>query len=221
MLGMTVLGAYVTLQGLGRAAGSTRRERRAILPGDGIVERAAFVTDHATTVEAPPEAVWPWLVQMGHGRAGWYTARWVDRLLFPANGPSADAIVPELQGLAVGDFVPDGEPETGCGFTVEVLVPERHLVLHSRTHLPPGWQERFGASIDWSWTFSLTPVAGDPARTRFHFRSRARLAPGWIAVGYWLVLIPADFVMARQMLRGVRRRAEDHRVDHPERGRRP
>jgi hypothetical protein len=61
------------------------------------------------------------------GGAGWYTARWIDRLLFPANGPSATLVVPELQGLAVGDFVPDGPPETKTGFIVEELVSNEVL----------------------------------------------------------------------------------------------
>jgi hypothetical protein len=61
------------------------------------------VTNDGITINAPPDDVWPWLVQMGWG---WYTARWVDRLLFPANGPSATTIVPDLQGLKVGDSSP-------------------------------------------------------------------------------------------------------------------
>jgi hypothetical protein len=81
--------------------------RRCILPGDDIVSRPSYVATHAITIQAPPEAVWPWLVQMGWDRAGWYTPHWVDRLLFPANRPSARQIIADLQGLCVGDFVPD------------------------------------------------------------------------------------------------------------------
>ncbi len=80
------------------------------------------------------------------------------------------------------------------------------LVLHSTEHLPPQFRDRFGAWIDWSWAFVLSDL-GD-GRTRFHFRTRARLGPPWLAAAYWLVLVPADHVMARQMLAGVRRRAE-------------
>jgi hypothetical protein len=196
---------YTVLHWSGRTAGSTGFERRRVVPGDELVAEPTFVTNHATTVAAPPERIWPWLLQMGWHRGGWYTARWVDRLLFPGNLPSADRIVPELQTLAVGDRIPDGAPETGCEFVVEALEPHRHLVLHSRTHLPPGWADRFGATIDWTWAFVLEPMG--PERTRFLFRSRARLAPGWVAAVYWLGIVPADFVMARQMLRGVRERA--------------
>lgn len=201
-----MVGIWATLERLGRAYGSSGAERRCSLPGDELCPAPHFQTDHATTIAAPPKQVWPWLVQMGWGRAQWYTARWVDRLLFPANGPSADRIVPELQGLAIGDRVLDGPPEANCAFVVEVLEPDRVLVLHSREHLPPGWAERFGAWIDFTWAFSLTDC-GDGC-TRFHFRSRARLGPRWVRVFYRVVMVPADFVMARQMLRGVKLRAE-------------
>jgi hypothetical protein len=79
-----------------------------------------------------------------------YTARWVDQLLFPDNLPSADRIVPELQHLGVGDFVPDGPPDTQCGFVVVAEEPERHVVLHSTTHLPLSWRRRGIAGVDWS-----------------------------------------------------------------------
>ena len=89
--------AEAALVHLGRTYGSTREERSRRLPGDEVVADPVVQTDHAITIDAPPSAVWPWLVQMGWGRGGWYTARWVDRVLFPANGPSADRVVPELQ----------------------------------------------------------------------------------------------------------------------------
>lgn len=195
--------AAAVLQRLGRTYGSTPAERAARLPGDHVVPSPEVVTDHAVTIAAPPSAVWPWLVQMGWGRGGWYTARWVDRLLFPANGPSADVVVPDLQDVAVGDFIPDGPPASGCGLVVEELAAERALVLHSTTHVPPRWRDRVTA--DWSWAFVLTPQDGG---TRFHFRSRWVTSPWWFRAGVRLVLVPADLVMSRQMLTGVRRRAE-------------
>lgn len=202
--GAAVVGEAVLIH-FGRTYGSTARERDLVLPGDRIVGRPQVVTDHAVTVDAPPSAVWPWLLQMGWGRGGWYTARWVDRLLFPANGPSADDIIPDLQGLSIGDFIPDGPPETECGMIVEQLEPERALVLHSNSHLPLSWRER--AELDWSWAFVLHPL-DDGRRTRFHFRSRWTTAPWWFTLGGWLVVVPADFVMSRAMLRGVKERAE-------------
>ena len=83
---------------LGRTYGSTPDEHVMRLPGDDIITDPKVQTDHAVTIEAPPSSVWPWLMQMGWGRGGWCTARWVDRLLFPANGPSADRIIPRATG---------------------------------------------------------------------------------------------------------------------------
>jgi len=205
-IGALAATAFAGLHWLGRTAGATRAEQWAALPGDELIEHPMMITTHAITIDTPPDRIWPWLVQMGWHRGQWYTARWVDRLLFPANAPSADRIVPELQHLAVGDWVPDGAPETGCGFWVDILEPNRTLVLHSTEHLPPEFAERFGAWMDWTWAFTLREVG--QGHTRFIFRSRVRLGPRWLAASYWALVIPADFVMARQMLHGVKARAE-------------
>jgi hypothetical protein len=136
--------AELRLMYLGQTYGSTPEERRMTLPGDDIVPDPQVVTNHAITIDAPPESVWPWLVQMGWHRAGWYTARWVDKLLFPANWPSASRIVPGLQEINLGDFIPDGAPETKCGLIVERLEPQRALAPRSTSHLPASWREKHG-----------------------------------------------------------------------------
>jgi hypothetical protein len=190
---------------LGQTYGSTPEERALHLPGDGIVTRPRVVTNHAITIDAPPDDVWPWLVQMGWHRAGWYTARWVDKLLFPLNWPSASRIIPELQHIDVGDFIPDGAPETKCGFIVEQLEPGSAMALHSTSHLPLSLRDR--ASLNWSWAFVLNPIEKGQ-RTRFLFRSRWVTSPWWITLAGWLVIVPADFLMSRDMLHGVKQRAE-------------
>jgi hypothetical protein len=216
--GVVVAGAagYTWLHRLGRTPGSTRAERAASLPGDTLVADPQVVTDHAITIAVPASAVWPWLVQVGWDRGGWYTARWVDALVFPANGPAADRIHPEWQQLAVGDRVLDGPPQTECFFVVAQLESEQHLVLHSRSHLPPGFRDRYHAGIDWSWAFVLRDV-GD-GRTRLHVRTRVRLVPRWLAAGYSAALVPADRIMATQMLHGLKNRAEGHHLGDDPRG---
>ena len=85
-----------------------------------------------------------------------------------------------------------------------------HWSSTRRTHLPAAWRERSTAEMDWSWAFVLVPV-DDGRRTRFVFRSRWVTAPWWLTVGAWLAVVPADFVMSRDMLRGVKARAEQNR----------
>jgi len=206
MLG--VGGAYAALQVLGRRAGSTREERAAALPGDELVNRPQMRTDHAVTVNAPPADVWPWLTQMGWHLAGWYTPRWVDRLLFPDNWTALDHLDPHLvRDLQVGDTIPDGPPGT-AQYEVAQVEPPHQLVLHSTTHIPPGWDTRYGAAFVWTWSLNLTPLSS--GRTRVHLRVRGRGRPWWFIGAYVTGLVPADYVMATGMLRGLRHRVEAH-----------
>lgn len=196
---------YAVLHVLGRRAGSTRQERRARLPGDELVPDPTTVTDHAITVAARAEDIWPWLTQMGWHLSGWYTPGWVDALLFPDNWPSLDRLDPALvRDLVVGDTVPDGPPGTAW-FVVEHVDAPHLLVLHSTTHLPAAWR-RYGAFVDWTWTLHLEDR--HDSRTRVHLRVRGRTAPWWLTLAYTAALVPADYVMAVGMLRGIRDRAE-------------
>lgn len=196
--------AYGVLHHLGSTSGSTCEERRRALPGDDLIEHPTLVTNHAATLRAAPEAVWPWLTQVGWHRAGWYTPRWVDRLLFPDNWPSAEVLDDRwVRDLQVGDRVPDGPPGT-AEFVVEVADAPRTLVLHSRTHLPAEWRERRGASLDWVWTFALDPAPG--GRTRMLVRNRGWVRPGWLDLAYRAAIVPADHVMTRGMFRGLDQR---------------
>jgi hypothetical protein len=204
LLAAGVLAEAVLIR-LGQTYGSTPEERELPLLGDDIVPDPKVVTNHAITIDAPADCVWPWLVQMGWHRAGWYTARWVDQLLFPLNWPSANRIIPELQHIALGDFIPDGAPETKTGMIVERLEPGSAMAMHSTSHLPLSW--RNNASIDWSWAFVLLSL-DEGRRTRFLFRSRWVTAPWWFTLVGWLGVVPADFLMSHDMLQGVKQRAE-------------
>ena len=198
-------GGYATLYRLGQTWGATDQEQQRTLAGDELLPSARAWTTHAITIEAPAPTVWPWLVQMGWGRAGWYTYRWVDRLLFPANGPSADRILPEHQRLQEGDLVPDGPPEVDCWFTVERLEPSRLLILRSTRHLPASWRQR-GLAMEWIWSWHLhEPTSG---RTRVVQRNRMLLDSWWFQRAFLIAIVPADFVMARSHLRGLRDRVE-------------
>jgi hypothetical protein len=208
----SAVAGLLVLHRLGTSYGSTREERRRTLPGDELVRCPQTVATHARTIEAPPEAVWPWLMQVGWHRGGWYTPRWVDVLLFPDNLPSASRLLEVHDDLAVGDCIPDGSPATECGFVVRYVQHASHLVLSSTTHLPLSWRRR-GRTVDWTWAFVLSPVAGGCA-TRLVFRWRGRTHPWWLTAAFHLVIVPADFVMSRGMLRGLARRVEQRQELH-------
>lgn len=205
------MGGYVLLQILGRRAGSTYLERTTTMPGDGIIPNPSITTNHATTINVAPPAVWPWLTQMGWHLGGWYTPRWVDQLLFPNNWPSANRLDTALmRDLHPGDTIPDGPPGTAY-FVVKQAEPPHSLVLYSTTHLPRSWREKLNADISWTWSLKLTAPPNE--HTRLQLRVRGRTRPWWLTACYIAVLVPADFVMARGMLRGIKRRVESRAAD--------
>jgi hypothetical protein len=196
------LAAVYALHRLGRRSGLHPGEAAAALPGDEVVARARWQSTRAITIEAPPERVWPWIVQMGFPshRAGWYTPHWLDQLTFGIEQRSADRIVPELQQLEVGDRVPDSD-DSSVYFTVAEGEPPRALVLHSTRHVI-----RPIRTIDFSWAFVVREIAA--GRSRLLIRARADYTPGRALPFVELVIGPADFVNAGAMLRGIKQRAE-------------
>jgi hypothetical protein len=183
----------------GRRSGVSDEELRRSLPGDELIRHPQLVTDHATTIRAPASEIWPWLVQMGYHRGGWYTNRRLDKLIWHIDNPSEDRIVPELQQLSVGDVVPDGPPGT-ARFRVEALEPDRAIVYldGEGTHIP---------GVAFSWAFALDPI--DERTTRLLVRARASYRPSLaLALLGRLLIGPSDLVMIGQTLRGIKRRVE-------------
>jgi hypothetical protein len=132
------------------------------MAGDDIVPHAKGRTTHAITIDAAAEDVWPWLIQMGYHRAGWYTYPWVDRYVWHVDNPSAAQVIPELQHLSVGDIVPDGEPGTAF-YRIAVSDPPHALVLHSTSHVPQPL--RGSMTVDWTWAVRASRGwRDDPAR---------------------------------------------------------
>jgi hypothetical protein len=156
----------------------------------------------AITIDAPPEDVWPWIVQMGFPshRAGWYTPHWLDRLSFGIKETSADEIRPELQELNVGERVPDSD-DWSAYFTVTAVESPYALVLHSTRHIIKPIR-----TIDFSWAFVLRALPG--GKTRLIIRARTRYTPRWAVLFVELVISPADFANAGGMLRGIKARVE-------------
>jgi PPOX class probable F420-dependent enzyme len=163
-------------------------EARRSLPGDELVADAKIGWTHAITIGARPAAIWPWLVQMGCRRAGWYSYDGLDN----AGVPSADRILPELQRVQVGDILPQ-TPKVEDRFVVRAVEPERVLVLGD-------------AAGSMSWAFVLEPVG--ESGTRLITRSRGaydRLALGLLLKVVWH---PVHFGMQRRQLLNLKRLVE-------------
>ncbi|WP_211359774.1 hypothetical protein [Actinocorallia herbida] len=169
--------------------GATRAEAAAAMPGDRLLPHAQYRSTRAITVAAPPERVWPWLVQVGLGRGGWYA----DDLLDNLARPSAREIVPELQDLRVGRRLPMfPHPAERAAVVVDGFAE-------------PSWLLWRAPNRTWAWR--LTPLSDGRTRlvTRMHtlYEWRRPLTPVTV-----LLMEFADYPMMRRMLLGIRARAE-------------
>lgn len=213
-----------------RTWGVDPEEARRKLPGDDLIPEAEVADTRGIDIAAAPEDVWPWLVQMGYGRAGWYSYDELDM-----DRPSAERIVPELQDIKVGSILPT---HPGGGFEVKAIEPGTALVLYSDRALVKAQAEAAqegretasanvratGAYLDASmpgdfqasWSLVLEPRPEGRTRLIERFRGRmepveSRPAPPAIAgkaLGFGL------FVMVRRQMLGIRDRAEGRPIGH-------
>lgn len=179
-----------------RRWGATDAECAEELPGDALVPRPRLQATRATDIGAPPEVVWSWLIQMGHGRAGLYSYEGLENLA-GCDLHNADRIEPAWQHLALGDSVALGPPGYPS-FAVVGLVRHEHLVLLAGG--PVG-------AVKNVWCFVLRPRGA--TGTRLIVRSRYEHPDTASQWALWRLLTePMHFVMERKMLQGLRDRAE-------------
>ncbi|HLX34057.1 MAG TPA: hypothetical protein VKR30_02325 [Candidatus Limnocylindrales bacterium] len=222
---------FVAARTIWRQWGIEPAEQTIALPGDDLVPAAGAVETRGIDIAAPPSAVWPWLVQMGYGRAGWYSYDGLD-----IDKPSLDRIVPELQSIEVGNVMPT---HPGGGFVVKVVEPEHALVVYNdRATVEAQAATSRGASgggieaaspnvrvtgayldravpgeFEASWAFVIEPTA---TGTRLVERFRARMEPPkrpsgqpFSIPGFAFSLLGFGvFVMVRRQMLGIRDRAE-------------
>lgn len=199
------------------------------LPGDELVPTPSAVETRGITIDAPPSQVWPWLVQMGFGRAGWYSYDRMDMA-----GGSSERIVPEWQGLSVGDILPT---HPGGGLVVKTITPGEALVTYLDDGIVQSWTARMGEHPEGngktpanlaaagafmnaaqppefaaSWAFILEPLGDTRTRLIERFRIRFGEARPWNrytlpAMGFGV------FVMMRKQMLGIKARAEGHVVE--------
>ena len=199
------------------------------LPGDDLVPSPVVQTTHAVTINAPPQRVWPWPAQTGQGRAGFYADsrfwdRCVDwyyrRLSHEQPGKvtigyhvgADDRIVAAWQSPRIGDIVADGPPGTAY-YVVRQAEPGRSWVLFTDTHLgyllPARLRDNPRLGIFGELSDSMLLTEPEPGKTRLIRRMRMRCGP-WPFQAYVvpIVLIWGEAITARNLLRGVKRRAE-------------
>jgi hypothetical protein len=190
-----------------RKWGATDEEVRRHLPGDELVPHPRSEFTCAITIQAPAARVWPWLVQIGCQRAGWYSYDLLDN----QGLPSAERIMAEYQHLEVGDQVlltPDGK----MGYPVAIIEPGSALVLSGSMDTRTGEQvdpndphlENYFGGANIFFLYEL-----DERTTRLIIRQRLGWSPSLpMTLIFRAFLEPISFVMARKTLLGIRRRAE-------------
>jgi len=186
--------------------GATDAEVRDPYPGADIIPGGKRGTTMAVTIEAPPSAVWPWLVQMGVDRALWYTWDYWR----PWGLRSADRIHPEWQNIAVGYRLP-ATPNGSTWWEVAALEAERFLGLRMSVDLrgrrfdPKKRLPRFYSDSLWAFRLDKLPES----RTRLVMSGYWAFRPKWLQriVGF-LVIEPSTWIMQTRQFAGIKRRAE-------------
>jgi hypothetical protein len=169
--------------------GATPAEVAAPMPGDDLMPRAQYRTTRAITIRAAPSEVWPWLVQVGYGRAGWYAGDLLDNFA----RPSIRWIAPELQDLHAGQWLAMVPwPTERTAFVVDSFARGRWLLWRTPNRI-------------WSWRLTAQPGGATRLVTRLRtlYEWNRPLAPVTV-----VLMECADFPMMRRMLRGIRDRAE-------------
>jgi hypothetical protein len=175
--------------------GATQHERTMPLSSDLLVPNPITQTTRAITINRPPAEVWPWIIQMGYHRAGWYNYDFVNRMMgaadFVDGSHSSNRIVPELQNLKVGDTVRLAPP---IGYTVTQLVPNQLLVMHGQN-----------TKENHVWVYLLTEDQEGNTRLIVRHRDYYR---GLISNIIYTIIDPGSFLMERKNLLGLKSRAE-------------
>lgn len=218
---LTVSGEYIGQLGHGLwhphllVSGANNAEVTLPLPGDKLISAPKIHLTRAITIEAPAKDIWPWLIQMGYGRSGWYA--WS-----PLSGDSeygskiasAKNIKPEYQQLKIGDILLDGpgSSKKKGAWAVKMFYQDRALVLYSAREISTGEEFDPGSSkpnaeyFIGSWAFVLEPINKISTRLVLRTRVETRPDPSVRLSHYFFIL--GDTARQRSMLDGIKVRVE-------------
>ncbi len=172
--------------------GASQQEISASLPGDELVLSPNIGYTRAVTVNASPEQIYPWIVQIGADPGGWYSYDWFETNILRCPNTNADRIHEEWQDLKVGGQVkmcPDEKMPPA--YKVARMDPDQAIVLGHQDG--DKWVE--------VWQFVMVPQAD--GTTRLVIRSRSEMG-GW----FWNIMRPGEFIMMHGMMQGIKERAE-------------
>src|SRR4030042_3097080 len=166
--------------------GATNEEVKAKMPGDEIVKTAHFNATRAISINATPENIWKWIIQIGSKRAGWYSIDWIDN----GGTPSSTKIVPEFQVIHKGQFIPF-TPDQKNGMWVNDYSSFKYIL----------WADKAGKA---SWLWYLIPVGDNATRLITRLRTKYAWTSLWII--YYLIYDIGDIIMMRKCMKGKKQR---------------
>ncbi len=204
IIGLTIVYRYL-LRPLLMTLGASAAEIDMTLPGDELLPRTQRTSTRAITIHAAPESVWPWLVQIGHQRAGFYSFALLEHMIGRATH-NAHTLNYDWQEMQVGDLIPMG-PDGSPQYRVLKLLPAQALVLRAADPITGKCFDSVyeGRYTDLTWTLYLYPHAHG---TRLVMRRRVVHDSGTFSRILWNLLDVISAVMEWGMLRGIRTRAE-------------
>ncbi|HET7038152.1 MAG TPA: hypothetical protein VFI42_20935 [Thermomicrobiaceae bacterium] len=187
--------------------GATDDEVAQPFPGSELISGGERSATMAVTIDAPPSRVWPWLAQMGYGRAGWYSWDRLDNF----GQPSAADLHPEWQDIKLRDFLGPREGITSRAWAVAALEPERFLGLRASFDLKGRWfdpvEPRPRFFTDSLWGFLLEPLPD--GRTRLIVSGYWAFQPRWLQPLVRVLFLDLEhWIMQTRQFRNLKRLAE-------------
>ncbi|MFN3406051.1 MAG: hypothetical protein ACK40G_18295 [Cytophagaceae bacterium] len=168
--------------------GATAEEVKMALPGDNIVKSPDFKATRGITIDASPQNIWRWIIQIGSKRAGWYSIDWIDN----AGIKSTDKIISQFQKIEIGQFIPF-TPDQKNGMWVKDF-KENNFIL---------WTDNDGKA---TWLWQLIPI--DNGKTRLLTRLNTKYKWSGIWIIYYILFDIGDIIMMRKTMKGIKQRAE-------------
>mgnify|MGYP003737284117 CR=1 FL=1 len=168
--------------------GATKEEVRMLMPGDDIVQKTDFIATRAISIHASQAEIWKWIIQIGSGRAGWYSIDWIDN----GGKPSSASLIQEYQEIYAGQFIPF-TPDQKNGMWVKEFIENDYIL----------WTDKKDKA---TWTWKLVPDGIESTRLLTRLRTRYDWKSLWIL--YYLIYDFGDIIMMKKCLKGIKIRAE-------------